>query len=145
MIEQVIWTVLTDVDNQYEAQALEALLGQYQGEMAVFTGDVPEQAPTPYITITCVGAPSEFGCRQKPGFVEQLDVAVFGDKTDSTVDLRLMGLLIFQLFHRKTLDSYLEQYDLEGWGIVAEGPILLRSPDGFPGYVVKVRARLLQT
>ena len=147
MIAEVIWRALDSSDPK--AVAIRAKVATYtQGsgnKKCIFSATVPEKVDTPYIAITQIGGPPDFGCRENRGGDVFVDVAVFEEKSFTSKRSREIARMVWDFLNRNPLASYLEAVGLESWGVTAEFPVPLVDTHGFPGYVVKVRARILET
>lgn len=108
---------------------------------AVFTIDpIPEDAELPAIVVTELGGSSDFGTRAKRGAEVDVDVRLWGDKDRSEKALRDLAWRVFLEMHR----AHLDVDGFEEVGCFATPPRKLFDPDKFPGYLVSVRARIIE-
>lgn len=111
---------------------------------AVFTSRViPEGCAYPAIIIDEASA-SNWGCRDKKGGDFAGRIRVYDDKDSSGVTLSLISKRVWLLVDRANLDSYLIPDGFNCGGVWADPPAALEDQEGFPGYIVNVRALLLE-
>jgi hypothetical protein len=111
---------------------------------AIFTGyQVPEDTKFPVIVLVFVGG-SDFGCRAQRGAVLHVDVQVYDDKEMSTKALDDLAFAIWKCCDRAELSTYLGAEGYEDWGCTADAPVATSDPESYPGYQIKVHARVLE-
>jgi len=106
---------------------------------AVFTSDpIPVGCGHPAILITEVGGDNWDTFKHRGGNF-QADVKIYGDKTFSRKVLRNLAELLWVRLHLANLT--ITGYD--DWGTYCNMPAELTDPDGFPGFLLAVRTRVL--
>lgn len=108
---------------------------------AVFTIDpIPEDAPLPAVRITMVGGGIEGGTKANKGGTMVVDVAVFVDKTNSRAEAEDIAWKLWLLLERGEID--IDGYD--STAVIADLPVDISDPDGFPGYLVSTQVLFLE-
>jgi len=100
---------------------------------------IPADAQLPAIAIDLAGG-SSWGTRSYRGAELIVDVQVWGEKHSSRAALRDTAWAVWRCLDRTPL--VLQGY--EDVGVQASPPRPSPDPDGFPGYLVEVRARILE-
>ena len=109
---------------------------------AIFTMEnPPKNAVLPAVCIHGPIGGARWGTREKKGAEVLVDVSLWGDKSRSTLALGSLAWRIWEALER----AELQILGYEEVGCMATPPRALRDPDGFPGYQVEVRVRILQT
>ena len=109
---------------------------------AVFTTDViPEDAALPAVIINECGGPA-WGTRGRKGADVLTRVRVYGNKTRDTSALRDLAWRIWRLINRSVITP--SDADFVSCRTIADPPLLVPDPDGFPGYSIDVRAIVLE-
>lgn len=109
---------------------------------AIFTFEpAPRDCTSPHVTISGSGAGNRFECRDGRGGEPLFDVKLWGDKTRSRRELRELAILVWRTLDRcnLTIESYAEA------GVFADYPTPLDDPDGFPGFRIPVKVRIMET
>ena len=135
MIKKAIYDVLNaDV-------TITAALAQYRSLPAIFTARIiPENCALPAILITQVSA-TPWGCRENRGSETMLDVDVYDDKDRSDKALNTLVHNVWRALDRASLS--VSGYDTVL--CVADSPLQINDPDGFPGYVIRCRVVVLES
>jgi hypothetical protein len=137
MIEGVLANTLAGVSE------IKAALASYNGQPAIFTAGIPQDAGRPALTICCT-ASRDFSVRARAGAELQADVIIHGDRANfSRTSLRALAWKVYAAMNRSELSPYLDQAGYENHGCSAEAPIDRDGRDGFPECVVKVTVRTL--
>ena len=139
MIAEAIHAAI--VDEESDAAEVFDFLGVYEGEPAVFTGGLPDDAAFPAILINEVGG-SDFGCRSNRGAALNVDVQIFSNKSRSSSLVRYLAKELWKLLNRLDLNPYLEGFT--ECGCVAEPPANTNDGFGFPGYTIRLRVTVLE-
>jgi hypothetical protein len=113
-------------------------------EPAIFTAyEIPEDARFPAIVLVLVGG-TRFGCRGQRGAVWHVDVCVYDDKETSMKPLDDLAFAIWKCCDRAELWPWLEEEGYDDFGCTAEPPVASKDPESYPGYQIKVHARVLE-
>ena len=113
-------------------------------EPCIFTSSkIPEDASFPAIIISHIGG-TPFGCRGQKGGMMHVDVRVYDDKETSMKPLDELAFAIWRCCDRAELWPWLEDEGYDDYGCTAEPPTANNDPEGYPGYLVKVHARVLE-
>lgn len=108
---------------------------------AVFTIDpIPEDAPLPAVRITMVGPGLGGGTKAKKGGTLFVDIAVFVDKTESKATAEDIAWKLWSILERGEIE--IEDYDSAA--VIADLPVDISDPDGFPGYLVSTQCLFLE-
>jgi len=114
-------------------------------EPAVFTTNIiPRDADFPAVIID-QSAGDMFGCRDKRGGELIIEVRVYDDKDKTEETIYDLALNIWKLLDRVNIETRLNIEGYEDWGCQADPPIQQDDPDGYPGYLIRVRPRILET
>ena len=109
---------------------------------AVFTTDViPEDAELPAVIINEFGGPA-FGTLAREGGDVLARVRVYSDKDRETSVLRTLAWRIRKVLNRSVLTPSDGAY--LACRVIADVPALAPDVDGFPGYMIDVRAIVLE-
>ncbi|KKL72174.1 hypothetical protein LCGC14_2087510, partial [marine sediment metagenome] len=108
---------------------------------AIFTTDViPENAELPAIIINEFGGPA-WGSRGREGGDVLIRVRVYDDKNRETSTTRRIAWAVRKSLNRARLNMT-NGYDAHR--VIADVPALAPDVDGFPGYMIDVRAIVLE-
>ena len=134
-------------DAIYEAIKADAdippLLAQYGGAAAILTAEIPADCAFPAIYIEQAGG-ENWGCRAKKGGVATVNVRVFENKKLSRKSLRDIAWKVQRLLDRHALPT-LAADGYDNVGCIADPPLFDDDPLTFPGYVVRLRVRFIQS
>ena len=137
MIGDVFFKLLASA----QGAAIRALLGSYSGQPAIFTAQVPDKAPTPFIKINVIGGMDDSD-RGASGSVINADVQVFDKKSYSEVLLHSLAKQIYDLVHHHDLWPWIEDAGFQLVSCIAEPPADTQEGLGFPGRTIRVQVRL---
>ena len=126
------------------AVSIRSRLADYKSVKAIFTAELPEDAPFPAILISVVSSPA-WGTRGQAGAIFSLDVQVFGSKTRSRKDQWALAEDCWKLVNRNSLATYLSEAGWQNFGLQAEAPLNTQEGLGFPGYTIRGRLHALKT
>ena len=102
---------------------------------AIFTGDVPTDAATPFIVLSPVGGYLSGRDRGHRGGVVSVDANLWGSKGDSEADLREQADTLWFSLDRAPVDVT----GMEAVYCLADPPRRLTDSDRFPGFNVTCR------
>ncbi len=105
---------------------------------------IPEDSSMPATIIGQAGG-VDWGCRDKKGGDTLLDIRTYDAKYQDDTAISDISHNIWELVNRSSLDFSLLADGYHCVGCWAEPPAQLEDPDGFPGYLVRVRALIIQT
>jgi hypothetical protein len=104
---------------------------------AVFTTPViPQDCDNPAVIISRVGG-TDFGTRSREGEDTFVEVRVYGDRLRPHDVLRRTATILSRLLDRARLTM---SDGFEAFRCIADPPVLIPDPDGFPAYMIAVRA-----
>lgn len=114
---------------------------------AIFTGGVPDNAPTPYIVVNDISGTPDFGSRGSPGGTYTSDIQIIGRKDFSDKQVRDLAMKIWKLVHRANLDTWLNvsPFYLQTWVCNALLPQSTNDGLGFPGFTIRTSVTVLRT
>lgn len=110
-------------------------------QAAIFDSQpIPVDAELPAVSIEIADG-SPWGTRGFRGAECWIDVQIWGEKTASRAALRAAAWDIWRCLDRAepALTGYQEV------GLIARPPRVSPDPDGFPGYLIEARIRILET
>lgn len=145
MIERAVAAfLLGSADSR--AVAIRADVAAYANSLAIFTCELPSDAPFPAILIT-KPASSEFGCRDNPGELAQVDIQVLGNKAPSKKSVSDRAKAVRKFINRSDdlIAPYLQAEGFECWGVFADAPTNTQDGLNFPGYTIKAHIRVLDS
>jgi len=102
---------------------------------AVFTGDIPKDAATPFIHLSPVGGYLSGRDRKNRGGVVSIDVNLWGSKGDTEKTLRELADSLWFAIDRAPI----EVPGMEAVYCLADPPRRLTDSEGFPGFNVTCR------
>lgn len=120
-------------------------LGKYKDTPSIFRKSVvPPKAEYPAILVVPVTG-RDFGTRDQIGGSVQIDVKLFHNRDQKNdKEMRELALAIWQKIDRDDdFDDIFDEAGFESCGLYADPPIDLHDEDGFPGFLIRVRADIL--
>ena len=111
---------------------------------AIFTTEmIPEDSGLPAIVLTFTGG-TDFGCRAQRGAELTVSVQMYDDKDCSMKNLDELAFAVWECCNRANLKIYLNAVGYNDWGCIASPPYASGDGEGYPGYTVRVHARVLK-
>ncbi len=113
-------------------------------EPAVFTNRrTPGEGKRPSVEVEESGG-DHWGTRGSPGMDAVVQVRVMGENDMSQEALRSAAMVVMDTVHRANIDDYTRPRGYEGIFVLAEPPSAIIDEDGFPGYLIALRVRVLK-
>lgn len=145
MIKKVIRDKLIATSAVADTLATYAFTSGSAATPAVFTGrKIPDDAEYPAIFIS-VGGGGDFSCRAQTGAEISVEINVFDDRDQSDAALEALALAVWNCLNRAEIGSGLADAGYQDWGCYADYPQAIGGENTFPGYLVRVTARVLET
>lgn len=145
MIKKVIYNLIANTASITSRLARYELQGGAIDRPAIFTGrSIPDDSAYPAIIIRHAGG-DRFGCRDSRGADENVNVFVYDDKEQSSKALDDLAHLIWRALDRADLAALLAAEGYECWGCRANPPSIADDESGYPGYMIQVFVRALET
>lgn len=146
MIRKAIHGLLS-ADTEITTRLATYRFGDGDGETlpAIFTtSGIPNDAAYPAILITHVGG-VPFGTRGARGADFNVDITIYDDRDMSGAALDELAMQIWKRCDRADLSTYLAGTGYEDCGCLADPPANHGDADSFPGYLIRVRAQVLES
>ena len=145
--DEVISDVLRDVLNADATVTAE--IGTFEfstgfTEPAIFTTERPPDIVDYPIVIIDDLPGANWGTRGSTGGEAFCRVFVYGNRNWNLANLRNTAWIVKRSLDRAALDTHLSSYGYAGALCIADPPGRLDDPDGFPGFVVNVRVKVLR-
>lgn len=139
MIEKAIYSKL-NADSNVTDKLATYHDGEADERAAIFTVEIPEDADNICVRIEQVTALFH-GTRGQRGSETFADVSIWADKLMSDSDLRNAADAVWTSLDRQTLPLTVDGYNQTL--CLADNPVRITDPDGFPGFLVRCRVMFL--